>query len=151
MKKILIILITSCLGLACKKNNSGGCPEPALNCTGINCLLYNYIFDFRITDKNTGTDLVFGSNPRYTTSDVKLYNDAAQSSEIPLTIDNTAGVFKTQLAAQEMYLVVAGTDIYKLDATFKAVDCCSSKIKDLTMGTTNICTCCGDVIAIPVF
>jgi len=151
MKKFIIILITSCLGLACKKNNSNTCPEPTLDCSGVSCFLYNYNFEFRIVDENTGADLVFGSNPRYNTSDIKLYNDASQSSEISLTADNTAGVFRTQLASQEMYLVIAGTDIYKLDASFKAVDCCSSKIKDLSMGTTNICTCCGDVIAVPVF
>ena len=150
MRTFFLVLILSGLSLSCKKTKSSACPEPVLNCAGVNCILYNYYFDFRLIDKTTGADLVFGSNPRYSTGDIVLYQDMAQTTPIILIADNSQRLFRTNFAKEEMYLVVAGATTYKITVEFKAVDCCSSRVKNLSIDNQSLCTCCPDGIGVPV-
>lgn len=149
MKKAFVPLIfVSLLFWGCKKNKNNTCPEPNLDCTGVSCLLTNYNFNFRVVDKITGTDLVFGPSPRYNTSDIKLYKDKTLTQPLSLSIDNTQKLFKTSFASQKMFLVIAGATTYDLSADFKQVDCCTYTIKNLTENGQEVCTCCGDAIQI---
>jgi hypothetical protein len=52
------------------------------------CSLDN--FDFRLIDKATGTDLVFGTNPKYTANDIKLYYDVGRTIPIQFQLDNNS-------------------------------------------------------------
>lgn len=149
MKKTpVFLLIVSLLFLGCKKNKNTACPEPSLDCTGVSCLLTNYNFNFRLVDKTTGADLVFGSSPRYAISDIQLYSDKTYSQSIPLSADNTQKLFKTGFAMEKMFLVIAGTTAYTLSADFKPVTCCSLTVKNLDVNGQEVCTCCGDAIEI---
>lgn len=150
MKKLFIILIISILANSCQKNSPSNCPDTDKDCSTIRCLIYNYNFDFRVVDKNTGADLVFGSSPRYTESDIMLYQDAGLTIPISLTTDAGQQVFKTGQAVYEMYLSVARTTTYKINVDFRKVDCCLSRVKDLSVNGQTICTCCADAIEIPI-
>jgi hypothetical protein len=106
--------------------------------------------DFKLVDKTSGEDLVFGVNPRYALSDIKIFYDSGRTIPLNFTADNAAKKFATGFTRPEMYLEIKGTTVYKLAAEFKANDCCSNRVKSLTVDNKPVCTCCGDVIAIPV-
>jgi hypothetical protein len=151
MKPIFFILILSVLTVSCGKNDTtASCPDAHPDCSGINCLLNNKYFDFRIIDKNTGADLVFGQTPRYTIGDIALYADIGRTQPIGTIADSGAKLFKADLAMTEMYLVIAGTTTYKITAAYRVIDCCSSRVKDLSVNGQSLCTCCADAIQIPV-
>jgi hypothetical protein len=142
----LILLSTSCN----KSDKTTQCPEPTLDCASVTCLLRTSIFEFRLVDKASGADLVFGSSPRYTSANIKLYSDAAHTVELPIVIDASAKMIRTVKATSTMYLVISGAKTYKLDADFKNVDCCTTRVKNLTEDGVRRCTCCGDIIDLPV-
>jgi hypothetical protein len=150
MKKLFILLIIPVMTICCKKANNSECPEPKLSCDGIMCITHNFNFDFRIVDKTSGADLVFGPSPRYATSDIKLYYEAAMTNPIPLFADGTAKSFRSSMAKGEMYLSIAGGTPLKLNAEFKGVSCCASQVKSLKVAGESVCTCCNDVIHIGV-
>ncbi len=151
MKKILVYsLVISLLFTGCKKSKNTACTEPSLDCTGVSCLLTNYNFNFRVVDKATGADLVFGTNPRYNTADIKLYSDKALTQPIPISIDNAQKLFTTSFAREKMFLAIAGTTTYDLSADFKQIDCCTFTIKNLTENGQQVCTCCGDAIEVKI-
>jgi hypothetical protein len=143
MKKFIILLLAVTSLFACKKSKSDdqGCD--------VMCVMHHYMFNFRLVDKTTGADLVFGSNPRYNTSDVKLFFDAAGVHPVPVTDDATAKAFKTFMGREVMYLKVGATT-YKLDATYRGLDCCSSIVETLKIDAVSVCTHCNDIINIPV-
>lgn len=125
------------------------CGHPELDCD-YTCLVYWYNFSFKVVDKNTGADLVFGANPRYTTNDIKLYYDAAGTRPAHgLQIDATNKKFKLMAAREELYLFI-NTQSYRLDLTFRPESCCSSIVKDLKIDNQQVCTCCNEVIHVPV-
>ena len=152
MKFIFLTAVISVLlsSSACKKSKTANCPEPELNCGGISCLVNWDYFDFKLTDKISGADLVFSSNPRYTTSEVKLFADAARTIQITITADVTNKKFQCMTARNEMYLEIKGATVYKLNAGFKAVDCCSDRVKSLQINGTVICDCCPEIVNVPV-
>ena len=150
MKTVVLLLVLSFLSFSCEKTASTGCPEPQLDCSNVRCLVYNYFFDFRVVDEVTGADLVFGANPPYSTGDIRLFRDAAQTIPITLTADMTAGLFRTSFAEEEMYLVIDGRGVYKINADFRRLDCCTFRLKDLQVNGQEICTCCADAVEIPV-
>jgi hypothetical protein len=121
-----------------------------MDCSTINCLQNNKVLEFRIVDKTTGEDLVFGNNPRYTTADVALYADPAHTVPIIIAVDDTHELFNTNFAKEEMYLVISGTDTYLIQSNFRRIDCCTSRTKDLRVEGQIICTCCADVIGLGV-
>lgn len=144
MKKYIILLLAVTSLFACKKSN--GDDEQA--CEYV-CIVHHYNFDFRLVDKNTGADLVFGANPRYSTADIKLFYDAAGAYPINIAANTSARAFGTFLGTQTMYLKV-GTTTYKLDATYRGLDCCSSIVETLKIDGVNVCTHCSAIIEIPV-
>jgi len=148
MKKVLAAAVIILISFACHKSKN--CEGPDLDCSSIRCIAHWYYFDFKLVDKTTGVDIVFGSNPKYTTSDIKLFFDAARTNAIALTADNANKKFSTMTAKSEMYLEIKGTDVYKLTAEFRDNDCCSSSIKVLWQDGAMICSCCNDVIPIGV-
>lgn len=151
MKTRLFALVLSVLSFSCDKDDKNNtCPEPQPDCTGIVCILQNYNFDFRVVDKNSGADLVWGPNPRYIESDIALFADQAGTQPIPFSADAAERVFRTGFAEPEMYLIIAGTDIYKLGAEFRVESCCNSRVKNLDVNGQELCSCCGNGIEIPV-
>jgi len=81
---------------------------------------------------------------------VALYADQAHTQPIVVTANSGQKLFETNLATTEMYLVIAGTTSYKITATYKAIDCCASRVKNLSVDGLSLCTCCADGIEIPV-
>jgi hypothetical protein len=150
MKKIIIISLLAIISFSCKKKTDNNCADADLDCSAINCFLITYDLKFRVTDKITGADLVFGTNPRYTTGDIKLYYDAAAIHPINLQIDANAKLFSTVMARNEMWLVIKGGTPYKLNASFRVVGCCSQVLRSLNINGQSLCTCCGDSVNIPV-
>src|SRR5688572_9541233 len=148
MRIISTLLLVLLLSVSCHKSKN--CEEPNLDCSTVRCFAFWYYFDFRVVDKNTGTDLVFGTNSRYTINDIKLFSDAALSVPISLTVDNTKQIFQTDVAASEMWLQINGTDVYKLNANFMTVTCCSQRVKILMSDDRVVCSCCSEAIAVPV-
>lgn len=148
MRNFLFTLLLVFSILSCEKNET--CHEPKMKCDNIRCFAFLSHFDFKIVDKTNGNDLVFGTNPRYQIADIKLYFDAARTLPIPLTIDNTGMKFKTMFSKEEMYLEVKGTDVYKLTAEYREVDCCSNRVKTLLVDGLMVCSCCTDAVPVPV-
>lgn len=149
MKKFAILFISIALMTACNKD-SNDCKDTNKDCSLILCFVSNYTLEFRLVDRITGADLVFGTNPRYTSSDIVLYSDPAHSNVISLAADANQKLFRTMDGRPEMYLVVAGTDSYTLNASYRKMDCCEFRVKDLRINNQGICTCCNDVISVPV-
>ncbi|MGF2414068.1 hypothetical protein [Ferruginibacter sp.] len=73
-KIFTIISICSFVLLSCKKNKEtiNNCGSP-IACPDVMCLIAYSSFKFTTTNKTTGSDLVFGSNPTLTPADVKLF------------------------------------------------------------------------------
>jgi hypothetical protein len=94
--------------------------------------------------------LLFGSNPSYTISDVKLFTDAARMNPINIMADNANKKIQCMSAKDEMYLEIKGATVYKISTEFKGNDCCSNRVKSLKIDNIPVCTCCSDVISVPV-
>ena len=135
---------------SCSKSDSKNCDGPVLDCSSIRCLMIAYNFDFKLTERITGADLVFGSNPRYTINDIELYADLSRTTRLPLTFDDTNKIINTMMAKDEMYLVIKNTDVYKLTAEFKTETCCSNRVKSLSVDGQLVCSCCNDAISFSI-
>jgi hypothetical protein len=145
---ILALLIISFF--SCSKSDSKNCDGPELDCSSVRCLMHGFNFDFRLTEKSTGTDLVFGSTPRYTINDIELYADLFRTTPLPLTFDHSNKIIQTVMAKDEMYLVIKNTDVYKLTAEFRTETCCASRVKSLSVNGQLVCSCCTDAISFSV-
>lgn len=143
MKKYIIFLLAITSLFACKKSKSDdqGCDYV--------CVMHHYQFNFRLVDKTTGADLVFGNNPRYNAADIKLFFDAAGTYPINVMANTTTKSFETIFGKQTMYLKVGATS-YKLDATYRFYDCCASVVETLKTDGVSVCTHCNEIIEIPV-
>jgi hypothetical protein len=146
MKTSLILVFFFALGISCKR--SGNCDELHLDCSSRECVAYWEYFRFRLIDKTTGADLVFGANPTYTANDIKLYSDVGRTFSIHFDLDNNKKTILVMSARQEMYLEIKGTDIYKLTAEFREESCCSSRVRTLWQDGQMVCSCCPDVISL---
>jgi len=147
MRIALTLLLFVSLGIACKKSNN--CEGSNRDCSDTMCIAFWSYFEFKLTDKTTGADLVFGPNPKYTTSDIKLYYDAARTFSIGVLVDNS-NRFLVMDAHEEMYLEIKGTDIYKLTAEFRDESCCSRRVKTLWRDGQMVCSCCPDAISLSI-
>ena len=148
MRFLLKAFLISILFLSCDKSET--CNDFKEDCSTIRCFAFWSYFDFKLVDKVTGADLVSGSNPRYNLTDIKLYFDAAKTAVIPYTFDDTKKSFHVMTAREEMYLEIKGANVYKLLVEFRSTSCCSVIVKTLTIDGQAICTCCKEVIEIPV-
>jgi len=149
MRIVLILLVFVSLVFSCKKSKDQ-CDEPNLDCSTIRCIAHWDNFDFRLMDKATGIDLVFGTNPKYTANDIKLYADVGRTLLIQFQLDNNSKTILVKTAKQEMYLEIKGTDVYKLTTEFRAETCCSGRVKTLWQDGQMVCTCCSDAISLSI-
>ena len=145
MRIVLILLAFVSLVLSC--NKSKNCEEPHLNCSRT-CFAYWEYFTFRLMDKTTGADLVFGANPKYTANDIKLYSDVGRTFPMHFDLDNDKKTVLVMSARREMYLEIKGTDIYKLTVEFREESCCSSRVRTLWQEGQMVCSCCPDAISL---
>jgi hypothetical protein len=148
MKPFLLTIVISFTLLSCEKPDP--CDDPKIDCSNIRCFAFWSYFEFKLVDRITGADLVFGTNPKYSINDVKLFADAAKTIPLNLTKDDSKKWLQTMTARAEMFLEIKGIDTYKLTAEFRANDCCSNHVKSLVIDGFVICTCCTEVIPIPV-
>ncbi len=144
----LVVIIAGVLFSSCKKKINS-CGELTTNCSDIQCLLFNSVFVFRITDKLTGEELLFGPTARYSITDIKLYTNSTQTFVVPLAIDSTNKKLICNVASEQMYLWVKNK-MYTLQASYKSNGCCSRTVKDLSIDNKELCVCCNDVINLPV-
>ena len=149
MRIVLILLAFVSLVFSCKKSKNQ-CDELNLDCSSIRCIAHWDNFDFRLIDKATGADLVFGANPKYTANDIKLYSDVGRTFLIQFQLDSNSKTILVKTAKQEMYLEIKGTDVYKLTAEFRTETCCSSRVKTLWQDGQMVCSCCPDVISLSI-
>ena len=126
------------------------CEGPNLDCSNIRCLAHFDFFDFRVVDKTTGEDLVFGPSPRYNTNDIKLFFDQARTLPMHIQFDQAKKNIQTADAKEVMYLEVKGNSVYKLETVFKLNDCCSNRVKTVWLNGRMLCSCCQDVVALPI-
>ena len=149
MRSALILLVFVSLAFSCKKSKSQ-CDGPDLDCSSIRCIAHWDNFTFRLIDKTTGADLVFGANPKYTASDIKLYSDVGRTFPIQFQLDNNTSTILVMSARQEMYLEIKGTDVYKLTADFISQDCCNSRVRTLWQDGQMVCSCCQEAIPLSI-
>ena len=147
MRIVLILLAFVSLVFSCNKSRNQ-CVGADLDCSTIRCIAYWEYFTFRLIDKATGTDLVFGANPKFTANDIRLYYDVGRTVPIQFQLDNNNKTLLVKTAKQEMYLEIKGTDVYKLTTEFRAETCCSSIVKTLWQDGQMVCSCCSDVISL---
>ena len=150
MRLVFIILVFAAFTISCKKSETRNCEGPDFNCSSIQCIAYWFNFHFKLVDKTTGNDLVFGANPRYTSADIRIFFDVARTQPLYLFTDNTKKEFLLKTARKEMYLEIKGTDIYKLTAEFRGESCCSGIVKNLWLDGQQVCSCCAEVIQLAV-
>ena len=148
MRSVFLFLFIPFLFFSCKKAKP--CEDSKMDCSAIRCFAFLSHFEFRLVDKANGNDLVFGSNPRYLTNDVKLYYDAARTFPNQITIDVAGKKFMTMFSKEVMYLEIKGVDVYKLTADFRGIDCCSNRVKTLWIDGLMTCSCCTDVASLAV-
>ena len=90
------------------------------------CLISYSSFKFTITDKTTGSDLVFGSNPTLTSADAKLFI-TLNSSYTPIAVftDSLQWSLNTIFARDTMGLQIKNEPLKSITVkTFCAKDCC---------------------------
>jgi len=149
--RLIIAFVVLFAFASCKKSGNSNCQDGPGCGANIECVAFWSYFEFRLTDKNTGQDLVFGNNPRYQISDIKIYFDAARTYPMNnLRADNAAGKFTLMTARPEMYLEIKGSDVYKLTAEFRGYGCCANRVKNLWQDDQMVCTCCDSVIPLAV-
>lgn len=148
MKKFIYIVIGLLILSSCKKKTV--CEEPKLDCSGVRCFAHLTIFEFRLVNHVSGNDVLFGANPSYTESDIRLFADAAKTIPISYSIDRNRKILQTNFATRQMFLEIKGLDTYVLDAEYRTNDCCSSRVKSISIDNKLICSCCTDVINLPV-
>jgi len=148
MRTTLILAVFLALSFSC--NKSKNCDKPEPDCSSVNCVHLISTFEFKLVDKTTGADLVFGNNPRYTSADIKIFSDLGRSYPLPLIFDNDKKLIRLVNAKTEMYLVIKTTDAYKLTAEFRTEICCSIRVKTLWQDGEMVCSCCPDAISLSV-
>ena len=149
MRTALILLIFVFPAFSCKKSKNQ-CDESNIDCSAIQCVTHFNYFSFKLRDKTTGADLVFGTSPRYTASDIKLYYDVGRIYSMELQLDNNNKTILSHTARHEMYLEIKGTDVYKLTTEFRTETCCSSRVKALWQDGQMVCSCCTDAISLSI-
>lgn len=124
---------------SCKKNveSTVDCGPAPANCGYCDFGTMDY-FSFTLVDKTTGNDLIFGSNPSISISEIKLfYNTVPLSYQIPFDIDSTNKLLKsyksaTFISRDTMWMQIKNDPIKKiLVSTNCSKICCSSSITEI--------------------
>ncbi|QNA44605.1 hypothetical protein [Lacibacter sediminis] len=124
----LIILASLSLFVSCKKKSELGYQcKTDLICPAVVCVAYWSNLHFTITDKATGRDLLFGSNPTLTAADIKLYRKQnSPYTEVPVLVDNNKKRLFTLQASDTMALQIKNEALqYLLVKKFCADECCA--------------------------
>ncbi|MEJ8841816.1 hypothetical protein WG954_05425 [Lacibacter sp. H375] len=124
----LIILASLSLFVSCKKKSEQGYQCKAdLVCPAVVCIAYWSNLHFTITDKATGRDLLFGSNPSLTVADIKLYKKQnSPYTQVSVHLDNIQKRLFTMQAADTMALQIKDEPLqYLLVKKFCADECCA--------------------------
>ena len=124
----LIILASLSLLVSCKKKSEQGYQcKTDLVCPAVVCVAYWSNLHFTITDKATGRDLLFGSNPTLTASDIKLYRKQnSPYTEVPVLVDNNKKRLFTLQAADTMALQIKNESLqFLVVKKFCADECCA--------------------------
>lgn len=124
----LIIFTVLCLAVSCTKKSEQGyvCKnEPA--CGDIRCVAFWSKLHFTITDKNTGSDLLFGTNASLTAADIKLYfKKNSPYQQAAFMVDNNKKELVCFAAADTMALQIKDGPLqYLLVKKFCSFECCS--------------------------
>lgn len=125
---ILIILASLSLFVSCKKKSEQGYQcKTDLICPAVVCVAYWSNLHFTITDKATGRDLLFGSNPSLTAADIKLYRKQnSPYTEVPVLVDDNKKRLFTLQASDTMALQIKNEALqYLLVKKFCADECCA--------------------------
>lgn len=125
---LLIILAILLLFVSCKKKTESTyvCKEDLI-CPAVVCVAYWSDLRFAVTDKATGRDLVFGTNPTITAADVKLFiKQNSPYTEVPVLIDSVKKQLYTMRAADTMALKIKNEPMqYLLVKKFCSDQCCA--------------------------
>lgn len=125
---LLIILAILLLFVSCKKKTERTyvCKEDLI-CPAVVCVAYWSNLRFAVTDKVTGRDLVFGTNPTLTAADVKLFiKQNSPYTEVPVLIDSVKKQLYTMRAADTMALKIKNEPMqYLLVKKFCSDQCCA--------------------------
>lgn len=124
----LIILASLSLLVSCKKKSEQGYQcKTDLVCPAVVCVAYWSNLHFTITDKATGRDLLFGSNPTLTAADIKLYRKQnSPYTEVPVLVDNNKKRLYTLHAADTMALQIKNESLqFLVVKKFCADECCA--------------------------
>ncbi len=125
---LLIILTTLLLFVSCKKKTERTyvCKEDLI-CPAVVCVAYWSNLRFAVTDKATGRDLIFGTNPTLTAADVKLFiKQNSPYTEVPVLIDSVKKQLYTMRAADTMALKIKNEPMqYLLVKKFCSDQCCA--------------------------
>lgn len=134
MKHLLIILASLSLFVSCKKKSEQGYQcKTDLICPAVVCVAYWSNLHFTITDKATGRDLLFGSNPTLTAADIKLYRKQnSPYTEVPVLVDNDKKRLFTLQASDTMALQIKNESLqFLVVKKFCADECCARNVVEI--------------------
>lgn len=96
------------------------------------CIAFWSYFNFTIVDKNTGQDLLFGSNPTLLPSDIKLFvKNNSPYSQINLYADSTLKVLRAFSVNDTMALQVKNEALQYIVVKNYCSDCCGRTAVDI--------------------
>ena len=126
---LLFIFSVIVLFVSCKKKteNRYVCKE-GLICPAIVCAVFVSKLHFTVTDKTSGIDLVFGTNPTLKAADIKLFvKQNSPYTEVPVLIDDAKKHLYTLFAADTMALQIKNEPMhFLLIKKYCAEACCQS-------------------------
>jgi hypothetical protein len=129
MKHLLLIIFASLsLFVSCKKKSEQGYQcKTELVCPAVVCVAYWSNLYFTIVDKTTGRDLLFGTNPTLTATDIKLYRKQnSPYTEVSVLVENDKKRLFILNASDTMALQIKNEPLqYLLVKKFCGDECCS--------------------------
>ncbi len=128
--KLKNILAAAIIGLlfSCKKSESVITTKCKMSviCGDIQCITSTTNINFRLVDKNTGNNLLFGVNPVLTINDVKLYSNSTTQFQINKYADTLSQSLQVMYASEMMNLQVKNEPLKQISIkTFCDYGCCS--------------------------
>ncbi|MBK0382733.1 hypothetical protein I5M32_07155 [Pedobacter sp. SD-b] len=120
-----LFCISLVLASACKQS------EKLNNCANVRCATPLIDLRLKFEDKQTGTDLLFGSNSKYRLKDIEIYSTRLKK-DIDFKVDSS-GIKQTSIAlsitASDELNISLGklkTAVLKLETKFTKTDCCGT-------------------------
>lgn len=125
--KILLSVAIIVLFFSCKKNKDAGYKcSMSVFCGDVYCITSYNNFNFRLVDKNTGNNLLFGATPILNTNDVKLYTNNNTQFQINKYADTLSQSLQVMYASEMMSLQIKNEPLKQISIkTFCDYACCS--------------------------